>query len=112
MANELIVTPRRLDQPIVGDKLQIQGSHVRTGTDNRVDAGNSDSYTVTAGVQYLQLTADESVYYRISPSGASAEEGKDVLLPAGDSHEVYAIHDGNAVRPIAPGDQVKCVLKT
>lgn len=111
MANELLVMPRRFDQPVIGDKMMVQGTHVRTGTDNRVDLGNSDAYTVTKGVEYLQLWATAAMWVRVSSAGSNAEAGKDQYLAANTGIEIHSIYDSaNSVyRRIQEGDQVKCV---
>lgn len=100
MANELIVIPRKFDQPLIGDKMQMQGGHVRPSADARVDAGNSDSYTATDGVQYVELVAKAALWFRISDSGDNAAVGQDEYLGENDRTE----------RTILPGQQIKCVL--
>lgn len=111
MANELKVMPRRFDQPIAGDKMQMQGAHFRPDSDIRVDAGNTDTYVVTKGVQYLHLIATSAIWVRVSATGASAEVGKDQFMAAGDSLEIYSIMiDADNFRPIREGDVVKCVV--
>lgn len=113
MAKELKVMPRKLDQPVIADKIMTQGTHVRSGTDNRVDAGNSATYVVTKGVEYLQLVAAAAIWVRVSPRGATssdAEAGKDQFLASGDTLEVYNVYDGVSYRRLAEGDFVKCVV--
>lgn len=102
MANELLVMPRKHNQPIKGDKMQMHGEHVRSGADNRVDVGNSDTYTATDGVEYVELFAASALWFRISDSGANAEVGKDEFLAAGASTE----------RGIKFGQQIKCVANS
>ncbi len=99
MAKELIVIPRKFDQPIVGDKMQMQGSHVRPATDARVDVGNSTYYEAADGVQYVELHAKSALWFRISQTGDNAAVGQDEFLAAGDVVE----------RTIKPSERIKCI---
>lgn len=100
MAKELIIVPRKFDQPIVGDKMQMQGGHVRPDSDIRLDAGNTASYVVPDGVQYVELHATAALWFRISSDGGSAVAGQDEYLPA----------DGIIERSVSPKQIIKCVL--
>lgn len=101
MANELLVMPRKFDQPIVGDKMPIQGSHVRPSSDIRIDADNTDTYQVPEGVgiEYVEMYATAAVWFRISKDGANAAVGRDEYLGLGNRIE----------RKVGAGDIIKCV---
>lgn len=111
MANELICNPRRTDQPIIGDKLMSHGSHVRSGTDNRVSAGGA-GYIVTPGVGYVQLYATVDLWVRASHDGSAPAAGVDQFLAAKSWLDIFSVpfeHDLTSSRRLNPGDQIKCI---
>ncbi|MET3414815.1 hypothetical protein [Methylobacterium sp. 1030] len=103
MANELIVIPRRLDQPIIGDKMQMQGSHVAAGIEQRLNADNAAVFTCPDGTAYIEIYAKSAIWYRLTPKGmtaANATVGQDNYLEAGGRHE----------RCAEPGWTVKAIV--
>lgn len=112
MADELRIMPRKRAGLSDGNgAFPMQGAHIRPATANgAIDAGNSESYTVPSGTDYLELVATADLYYRISSAGSSAVVDQDEFLAAGAKREVSEIYDNSEFRKIRAGDIVKCVV--
>jgi hypothetical protein len=101
-ADECVIVARKLDQPIYGDFVPVQGDHIGTGT---IDQGNSESYVIPEGSNYVTIYNNSStaVWFKISSDAASAVVDTDEFLPA------YTAIDRGSITNVIVGKTVKCV---
>ncbi len=114
MARELRVNARTASRlKSVGTGVPVLGAHIRPETAiNAVDAGNSDSFTVPEGTDYLDLWAAENLWYRISAAGGDAVVDQDEFLPGGSRIQVSSVYEDGVRRPLKTGDILTCVVDT
>ena len=113
MADELKIMARKAAKiSSNGDTLQIQGAHIRPSTATcSIDAGNSQTFVVPEGADYLDIVADVAVWYRCSSAGSDAVVDNDEYLQAGVTTQLSEIYENGAVRKIRAGDILKCVVE-
>jgi hypothetical protein len=113
MADELKVMARKLSQPIKGDFVPYQGAHIRPATALvSIDVGNSETFVVPAGTDYLDLRATVDLWFRISAAGSNAEVDYDQFIGAGERIQIGEVYESGAARKIKAGDVVKCVAES
>lgn len=101
-ADECVIIARKLDQPIYGDFVPVQGDHIGTGV---IDQGNSESYTIPEGANYITVynKSSTAIWFKISDDAASAVVDTDEFLPASTSI------DRGSITNVIVGKAVKCV---
>lgn len=111
-ADECKIHPMKAPKlSIFGMVLPIDGAHIRPATAiESIDQGNSESFTVPEGTDYLKITVSGDVWVNVSSDGASAVVDQDQFVPSGGTTWVTDIKDaGGVFRKIRAGDIVKCI---
>jgi len=113
MADELRIMARKAARLSLGSETaQIQGAHIRPSSANAtIDVGNSESYIVIEGTDYLEMTNQSAtgLYFIITSAGTSAAVDRDEYLGPGITVERSEIYENGVVRKIRAGDIVKCI---
>lgn len=96
-----------------GDSLPIFGAHIRPSSASQsIDQGNSESFTVPEGTDYLELSSTTAAdnWFRISAAGSSAVVDQDIRVPAGKDKQIGLVYENGEARKIKAGDIVKCIV--